>query len=78
MGIFRLQRTLCHEGVGAGATTIDVTKRIASKDDLLVDYGGALVDKADYSIALDTPSAGTTRITFTFPLTAGVKVKVYG
>lgn len=76
MPIIDLQRKL-YEATGADAATVDIAARIIRKDDMLVTYGGAPVDKADYSIAVDTPAAGQTRLTFAFTVAAGEKVKVY-
>lgn len=65
------------EATGSGGTTVDIAKRLKTKENALCFYGGAIVDLDDYSIAVDTPTGGSTRFTFAFTLAAGVKVKIF-
>lgn len=69
-------RTL-FEKDGDDTSVMDVEKAVGDKINALVFFGGNPVDTADYSITADTPSAGWTRFTFTFPLEGGVKVKIF-
>lgn len=74
--VTELRRSV-YEATGAGGTTVDIAKRLASDTNALVLYGGAPVDLSAYSIAVDTPSAGSTRFTFDFTLTSGVPIKIF-
>lgn len=70
----------------AGGSTFDVSKRITEITKTRVTVGGALVlrniTSAQYSIAVDTPSAGSTRFTITdaaiAPVASGDYVAIDG
>lgn len=66
------------EFTGNGSTVdYDVAKNVPLESNALVFYDGLPVDLAEYSIALNTPTAGTTRFTFTFTPGNGVKIKIF-
>lgn len=68
------------EFTGDGSTVdFDVAKDIPLESNAMVFYDGLPVDLADYSIANDTPSAGSTRFTFGgFTPANGIKIKIFG
>lgn len=66
------------EFTGDGSlVNFDIARQLSSEDFALVFYDGLPVDKADYSVTVDTPANGQTRFTFGFTPANGVKIKIF-
>lgn len=67
------------EFTGDGVTVnFDIVRMIQSEDHALVFYDGLPVDKADYSVTIDTPANGQTRFTFgAFTPANALKIKIF-
>lgn len=67
------------EFTGDGVTVnFDITRMIQNEDHALVFYDRLPVDKADYSVTIDTPANGQTRFTFgAFTPANGVSIKIF-
>lgn len=67
-----------HEFTGDGSTVnFDVAKNVPLENNALVFHDGLPVDLSEYSIALNTPTAGTTRFTLAFTAETGAKIKIF-
>ena len=65
------------EFTGSGGTDFDIAKSFSAEEHALVFYDGLPVDLADYSITVDTPAVGQTRLTFGYTVPSPVKIKIF-